>query len=64
MKNGERLGAVVRTRKNVKPVYVSPGHLIDMEGAVRLVLESGRGFRLAEPVRQAHIMANRLREAY
>jgi deoxyribonuclease V len=64
MKKGEQLGTVVRTRKNVKPVYVSPGHLIDMDGAVKVVLESGRGYRLPEPVRQAHIMANRLRETY
>jgi deoxyribonuclease V len=52
---GEVVGAVVRTRTGVKPVYVSPGHLVDLDSAVRLVLETARRFRLPEPVRLAHL---------
>ena len=48
------VGAVLRTRKNVKPVFVSPGHKIDLNTSIDLILKSCRGYRLPEPVRQAH----------
>ena len=48
------VGAVLRTRKNVKPVFVYAGHNIDLNTSVELVLKSCRGYRLPEPVRQAH----------
>jgi len=51
---GEVIGAVVRTRDGVKPVYVSIGHRVDLETAVRLVLQSTTRFRLPEPIRAAH----------
>ena len=50
---GERVGAVLRTRTGVKPLFVSPGHRCDHRGAVELVLRCGAGFRLPEPVRLA-----------
>ena len=52
------IGQVVRTKDRVSPVYVSPGHRIDMDGAVRSVLSSVRGYRLPEPTRQAHNYVN------
>jgi len=48
------VGAVLRTRRNVKPVFVSPGHKIDSDTSIALVLKCCRGYRLPEPVRQAH----------
>ncbi len=48
------IGAVLRTRKNVKPVFISPGHKIDLGTSIELVLKSCRGYRLPEPIRQAH----------
>ena len=48
------IGAVLRTRANVAPVYVSPGHLIDQASAVALVSACLSRFRLPEPVRAAH----------
>jgi deoxyribonuclease V len=54
MDHGERVGVVLRTRTGVKPLYVSPGHLADVEGSRRLALRCCRGFRIPEPIRTAH----------
>jgi deoxyribonuclease V len=51
---GRSVGAAVRTRDGVRPVYVSPGHRIDLDSAIDLVLATNAGFRLPEPVRLAH----------
>jgi deoxyribonuclease V len=51
---GEQIGVYLRTRVNVKPVYISPGHLIDLESAVRLVLACTSKYRLPDPIRAAH----------
>lgn len=53
---GERVGTVLCTRTNVKPVFVSIGHLIDLATAERLVLACTRGYRLPEPTRLADQM--------
>ena len=50
----EQVGAVVRTRDGVKPVFVSVGHKMDIKTAVELVLACGIGYRLPEPTRRAH----------
>jgi deoxyribonuclease V len=55
------VGMIVRTRTGVKPVYVSPGHKMDLETSVKMVLSLCRGYRIPEPLRQAHIQVNRLR---
>lgn len=49
----ETIGAVVRTRRGVKPVFVSPGHLLTLDDAVTLVMQTTSGFRLPEPQRAA-----------
>ncbi len=51
---GEALGVVLRTRAKVKPIYVSVGHLADIESAVELTLRCTTRFRLPEPIRAAH----------
>jgi deoxyribonuclease V len=58
---GRTVGAVLRTRREVKPIFVSPGHRIGTPAAVRLVLRCGGGYRLPEPTRRAHLLANLLR---
>jgi deoxyribonuclease V len=50
---GETIGAVVRTRTGVKPVFVSVGHRVNLEDSVRLVLQTCDGYRLPEPIRRA-----------
>ena len=54
----EIIGAVVRTRQGIKPVYVSIGHKIDLLTAISYVLNCCRGLRLPEPTRLAHLLAN------
>lgn len=61
MQQQQQIGTVLRTKHRVKPVFVSPGHLIDFDTATRLVLACCRGYRLPEPTRRAHLIANRLR---
>jgi deoxyribonuclease V len=51
---GEVIGAALRTRVGVNPVYVSIGHMIDLPSAIRWVLACCRGYRLPEPTRRAH----------
>jgi len=58
--DGRLVGAVVRTRERVRPLYVSPGHLIGVDAAVRWVLACGGGYRLPEPTRQADLLVGRL----
>lgn len=55
---GEQVGAVLRTRDRVRPLFVSPGHRINIPRAVEIVLRCGRGYRLPEPTRQAHLASN------
>jgi len=55
----DTIGAVVRTRDNVKPVFVSIGHRLALETCIEIILASCRGFRLPEPVRQAHLLAGK-----
>lgn len=51
---GEVIGAAVRTRASVKPVYVSIGHKIDLEKSIELVLACSPKYRIPVPLRLAH----------
>ena len=57
----KRLGSAVRTRAGCHPVYVSPGHLSDVESSCDLVMRLVRKTRLPEPLRDAHAWANEWR---
>jgi deoxyribonuclease V len=58
LKDGDEvIGAVLRTRAGVKPLFVSIGHNIDLPNAVKWVLACCRGYRLTEPARFAHMAA-------
>lgn len=59
--DGEIIGAVLRTRENVSPVFISPGYRIDLRESIEIVLKCLGGYRLLEPTRQAHILVNKLR---
>lgn len=60
---GKVVGMAVRTRSGVKPVYVSPGHRMDLETAVEVVLRVSPRFREPETTRHAHRLVNELRRA-
>ena len=53
----ETIGVALRTKRGVKPVYVSIGHKISLESAIDWVLKCGRGYRLPEPTKLAHLAA-------
>jgi len=54
---GELIGAALRTKSRVKPIYVSVGHKIDLTSALQWVINCCRGYRLPEPTRLAHLAA-------
>lgn len=55
---GEMIGAVLRTRAGVKPLYVSIGHRTSLEAAIRWVMACTPRFRLPETTRRAHRLAS------
>ncbi|HET9914145.1 MAG TPA: deoxyribonuclease V [Anaerolineales bacterium] len=54
---GNLIGAVLRTREKTNPLYISPGHLMDVHHAVEFVIACVAGYRLPEPTRWAHKVA-------
>jgi deoxyribonuclease V len=53
------IGAVVRTREGKKPVFVTPGHKISTQTAVKILVQCSSKYRIPEPLRQAHVLAKR-----
>jgi deoxyribonuclease V len=60
---GEVVGAVVRSRSRVSPLFVSPGHRCDLESAVAVTLATSVKYRLPVPARLAHEYVNDIRRA-
>ena len=59
LRDGEEIiGAVVRSRTRVKPLFVSAGHRVSLRTAIDTVLRCGAGYRLPEPTRWAHRVAS------
>ena len=56
-RDGNVIGTVLRLREKTKQLYVSPGHLIDVQHAMEFVLACAAGYRLPEPTRWAHKVA-------
>lgn len=60
MDGGERIGAVLRSRDKVKPLYISAGHRVSLETAIKLVMACVTRYRLPETTRAAHRLASNL----
>lgn len=61
MDGDEQIGAVVRSRTAVKWLYVSVGHKIELQQAIRIVLRCCDRYRLPKPAHMAHRLVSRLR---
>ncbi|HPF17199.1 MAG TPA: endonuclease V [Thermotogota bacterium] len=63
LRNPEKnvIGSVLCTKKETKPLYISPGHLITLEDTMRLVMSCLNGFKIPEPTRQAHILSQKIK---
>jgi deoxyribonuclease V len=64
MDHGETIGAVVRTRTGVKPVFVSIGHCVDLKTSIDVILRCCKGYRLPETTRIAHRLAEECKSTY
>lgn len=53
------VGSVLRTKDGVRPLFISPGHLIDIKSAEEIVLRASTKYRIPEPQRCAHILAEK-----
>jgi deoxyribonuclease V len=62
--NGETVGVVLRSRGQVKPLFVSPGHLITLAESLELVLRCCTRYRIPEPLRHADSLSKRLKKHY
>ncbi len=56
------VGAVLRTRDHVKPLFISPGHRIDIEGSIEIVMHCTGTYRIPEPLRRADFLSKRIKQ--
>jgi len=54
----EMIGYAVKVKKNTRPIFVSPGNLIDFETTLKVTLSLCRGHKIPEPLRIAHLFVN------
>ncbi len=71
IKKGERsllkykdrsVGAVLRTRENIRPVFVSPGHRIDLKSSIEIILNCTTRYRIPEPIRRADFISKKMKK--
>jgi deoxyribonuclease V len=58
---GNVIGAVLRTRDNTRPLFVSAGHGTDLNSAIRLILACTRKYRIPEPLRCADMLSKKIK---
>jgi len=57
--NSQIIGAILRTKTDIKPVVISIGHKIDLYTSIEIILNLCTKYRLPEPIRYAHIIAGK-----
>ena len=57
----EVVAKVLRTKRNTKPVFISPGNLITQAECLQIILQCVRGYRIPEPTRLTHNFVNQVR---
>ncbi len=55
----EKIGCVLRSKHNTKPIFITPGHKISLESSIGIILKCCTKYRLPEPIRRAHTLAKR-----
>jgi deoxyribonuclease V len=60
----EQIGWVLRSRDRVKPIFISPGHLISMDSALATAKRLLGRWRILEPIRAAHRLSNEVRKGH
>lgn len=63
-RNGQTIGVVLRTKANVRPVFVSPGHLVGVDESAQIVMSCVRGYRLPQPTRLADADVGKYKKEY
>jgi deoxyribonuclease V len=58
----QKIGAVVRSKDNTKPIFITPGHKISVEKSVEIILNCCSRFRLSDPLREASILDRNFKE--
>lgn len=58
---GETIGFALRSKLNVKPVFISPGHKMSLKNSMDITMKCLGKHRLPEPTRKAHEYVNRFR---
>jgi len=56
-KDGKTIGAILRSRDGIKPIYVSPGHKVDLKTSIKVVLRCLTKYRIPDPLSMAHLHA-------
>jgi len=59
--NDDVVGAVLKTRDNVRPLFISPGHRVDLKSSIKIVLNCISKYRIPEPLRRADFLSKRIK---
>jgi deoxyribonuclease V len=62
-KGSEQIGAVVKSKDNTKPIFVTLGHKVSVERSVEMILKCCSRYRLPDPLREAVILAKHFKES-
>jgi deoxyribonuclease V len=57
----EVIGAALRTKNKVNPVFISPGHRINLKQSLEIIKQCITNYRIPEPTRKAHLLVNQVR---